>query len=81
MSARTVLVVEDDHDIRDMLVFTLQRAGYSVVETEDAEQAMDRLGAIIPEIMLVDDRRYGETRILIFMDVADSDLGGDAAAS
>ncbi len=54
MSARTVLVVEDDHDIRDMLVFSLQRAGYSVVETEDAEQALDKLGAIIPEIMLVD---------------------------
>ena len=54
MSARTVLVVEDDQDIRDMLVFSLQRAGYSVVETEDAEQAIDKLGAIIPEIMLVD---------------------------
>ena len=54
MSARTVLVVEDDHDIRDMLVFSLQRAGYSVVETEDAEQALDKLGAILPEIMLVD---------------------------
>ena len=54
MSSRTVLVVEDDHDIRDMLVFSLQRAGYSVVETEDAEQALDKLGAIIPEIMLVD---------------------------
>lgn len=54
MSAKTVLVVEDDHDIRDMLVFSLQRAGYSVVETEDAEQALDKLGAILPEIMLVD---------------------------
>lgn len=54
MSSKTVLVVEDDHDIRDMLVFSLQRAGYSVVETEDAEQAIDKLGAILPEIMLVD---------------------------
>lgn len=54
MSTRTVLVVEDDQDIRDMLVFSLQRAGYSVVETEDAEQALDKLGTILPEIMLVD---------------------------
>ena len=54
MSTRTVLVVEDDQDIRDMLVFSFQRAGYSVVETEDAEQALDKLGAILPEIMLVD---------------------------
>lgn len=54
MAGKTVLIVEDDHDIRDMLVFSLQRAGYSVVESEDAEQALDKLGSILPEIMLVD---------------------------
>ena len=54
MSTRTVLVVEDDHDIRDMLAFSLSRAGYTVVETEDAEQALEKLGTILPEIMLID---------------------------
>lgn len=54
MSGKTVLVVEDDHDIRDMLVFSLQRAGYAVIETEDAETALDKLGALLPDIMLVD---------------------------
>ena len=54
MSAKTVLVVEDDRDIRDMLVFSLQRAGYTVVETEDAEQALVKLGVLLPEIVLVD---------------------------
>jgi two-component system phosphate regulon response regulator PhoB len=54
MSAKTVLVVEDDHDIREMLVFSLQRAGYNVVETESAEQALDKLGVLLPEIVLVD---------------------------
>ncbi|MCW9014928.1 MAG: phosphate regulon transcriptional regulator PhoB [Gammaproteobacteria bacterium] len=54
MAAKTVLVVEDDNDIRDMLVFSLRRAGYSVIETEDAEQALEKLGAILPEIMLID---------------------------
>lgn len=54
MSAKTVLVVEDDRDIREMLVFSLQRAGYSVVETESAEQAIDKLGVLLPEIVLVD---------------------------
>lgn len=37
-----------------MLVFSLQRAGYAVIETEDAEQALDKLGGIVPDIMLVD---------------------------
>jgi len=54
MAGRTVLVVEDDSDIREMLVFSLQRGGYSVVESEDAEQALDKLGSILPDIMLVD---------------------------
>ena len=54
MSAKTVLVVEDDHDIRDMLVFSLSRAGYAVIETEDAEQALVKLGNILPDIMLID---------------------------
>lgn len=54
MSSKTVLLVEDDRDIRDMLVFSLQRAGYAVIETEDAEQALDKLGGVVPDIMLVD---------------------------
>ncbi len=54
MSSKTVLLVEDDQDIRDMLVFSLQRAGYAVIETEDAEQALDKLGGVMPDIMLVD---------------------------
>ena len=54
MSSKTVLVVEDDRDIREMLVFSLQRASYSVVETESAEQALDKLGVLLPDIILVD---------------------------
>ena len=54
MSSKTVLLVEDDRDIRDMLVFSLQRAGFAVIETEDAEQALDKLGGVLPDIMLVD---------------------------
>jgi two-component system, OmpR family, phosphate regulon response regulator PhoB len=54
MASRTVLIVEDDSDIREMLVFSLQRGGYSVIEAEHAEQALDKLGSILPDIMLVD---------------------------
>lgn len=54
MSSKHVLVVEDDVDIREMLAFSLEKAGYAVVETEDAELALEKLGAMIPDIMLVD---------------------------
>jgi two-component system, OmpR family, phosphate regulon response regulator PhoB len=54
MAGKTVLVVEDDHDIRDMLVFSLEKAGFAVVDVEDAETAMNKLESILPDIMLVD---------------------------
>ena len=37
-----------------MLVFSLQKAGFTVVDTEDAELAMSKLDAILPDMMLVD---------------------------
>ena len=54
MSSKHVLVVEDDVDIREMLAFSLEKAGYAVVQTEDAELALEKLGAMLPDIMLVD---------------------------
>ena len=54
MTTKTILVVEDDRDIRDMLVFALQRASYEVVATESAEQAQEKLGMLLPDIILLD---------------------------
>ena len=54
MSNKHVLVVEDDIDIREMLAFSLEKAGYAVVQTEDAELALEKLGTLLPDIMLVD---------------------------
>ncbi|MDH5473120.1 MAG: phosphate regulon transcriptional regulator PhoB [Gammaproteobacteria bacterium] len=54
MSSKQVLVVEDDNDIREMLCFSLEKAGYVVVASEDAEQALQTLGVMLPDLMLVD---------------------------
>ncbi len=54
MNGKTILVVEDDMDIRDMLQFSLQRSSYSVIEAEDAESAISTLGNTVPDLMLVD---------------------------
>ena len=40
MLTNTVLVVEDDPDIRELLKFTLERAGLKVVEAESGEDAL-----------------------------------------
>ena len=54
MTANTILLVEDDPDIREMLNFTLTRAGFQVWEAESAEAAMDTLGGPLPDLMIID---------------------------
>lgn len=54
MSSKHILVVEDDSEIREMLRFSLEKSGYTVVEAEDAEQALEKLGVMLPDMMLVD---------------------------
>jgi two-component system cell cycle sensor histidine kinase/response regulator CckA len=42
-ASRTVLVVEDEAPVRQLVTSTLQRAGYTVLSAEDATSAMARL--------------------------------------
>ena len=42
-ASRTVLVVEDEAPVRQLVTSTLQRAGYNVLSAEDATSAMARL--------------------------------------
>lgn len=39
MSAKRILIVEDEKPIRDMIAFGLRRAGYDVDEAEDCYAA------------------------------------------
>lgn len=54
MSDKEVLLVEDEPDIREMLSYSLGRAGFVVWEAEDAEQALTKLESHVPDIVLVD---------------------------
>ncbi len=53
-TANTVLVVEDEAEIREMLSFTLSRAGFTVWEAESAEQALGMLDRQLPSLAIVD---------------------------
>jgi len=50
----TVMVVEDDHDIRDSLSVALADAGYEVVEASNGQVALDRLAIAEPGVILLD---------------------------
>ena len=52
---KTLLVVEDYQDTREMLAFMLRRAGYAVETAENGAQALDRLRAgPRPDLVLLD---------------------------
>jgi two-component system phosphate regulon response regulator PhoB len=54
MSGNTILVVEDESDIREMLSFSLERAGYSVLEAASAEEGLRRLEGPLPDLVIID---------------------------
>ena len=54
MLTNTVLVVEDDPDIRELLRFTLERAGLKVVEAESGEDALTVLYGPQPSVAIID---------------------------
>ncbi len=54
MSIGRILVVEDERPIRDMICFTLKRAGYEVIEAGECRTARTQIADARPDLMLVD---------------------------
>jgi two-component system OmpR family response regulator len=53
-TARTILVVDDDPHIRQLLAFALTKAGLSVVEAGDGEEALSRVEAGGTDLVVLD---------------------------
>jgi two-component system alkaline phosphatase synthesis response regulator PhoP len=51
---RSILVVEDEKDIRELVRFHLEREGYGVVEAETGEEALHRAAAERPALVVLD---------------------------
>ncbi len=49
-----ILIVEDDPDIRELLRFNLEKAGYTLFLAEDGEQALELARKHTPDIILLD---------------------------
>jgi two-component system phosphate regulon response regulator PhoB len=52
--ATSVLIVEDEPEIREMLNCSLTRAGFTVIEAATGEMALQRLDTDLPDILIVD---------------------------
>ena len=56
MSDPVILVAEDERDIRELIVFTLQLGGFNVVEVPNGEEAVKKAVEINPDLILMDVR-------------------------
>jgi DNA-binding response OmpR family regulator len=52
--ARTVLVVDDDPDIRDLVTMKIASAGFDVRTAADGESALAAVRAFVPDLVLLD---------------------------
>jgi DNA-binding response OmpR family regulator len=53
---KKILVAEDEPDIRGLIVFSLQYAGFTVVEASNGEDAVDKASKEKPDLILLDVR-------------------------
>ena len=63
MAGNAVLIVEDEREIREMIAFALERAGFRVMEASSAEAAIEQLEGLLPDVVVVDWMLPGSTGI------------------
>lgn len=54
MAEATVLVADDDDDIRDLIAFKLETAGYAVTAVPDGDQAWATVQELRPTLVILD---------------------------
>ena len=54
MAQETILVVEDDENILELITFHLSQAGYTVQQTFTGEEALERASLGRPNLILLD---------------------------
>jgi len=54
MAKKRILVVEDEAPIQELLQFNLERKGYRVEVAGSGEEALDAVGAFLPDLILLD---------------------------
>jgi two-component system phosphate regulon response regulator PhoB len=54
MSDKTVLIIEDEGDIRELIAYMLKRAGYRPVEAESGELGLQSIADTKPDLIILD---------------------------
>ncbi|MBU1600110.1 response regulator [bacterium] len=54
MSKKKILIVDDDHDIVDILKALLETEGYDIIEAYDGKEGIDKAYQHMPHLILLD---------------------------
>jgi len=73
--AKTVLVVDDDAFVRDLLLRWLEHDGWCCVEAENAEQALDLVETVRPVIVVSDINMPGHTGLWLLEQISEQHPG------
>jgi two-component system phosphate regulon response regulator PhoB len=50
----TILIVEDEADIQELIAYNLEKAGHDTLRATSAEQALDQVREALPHVILID---------------------------
>jgi CheY-like chemotaxis protein len=53
-SAKKILLVEDNNEVRELLALFMKRLGYKVVEAATGLEAIDRASTVQPDLIMMD---------------------------
>jgi two-component system phosphate regulon response regulator PhoB len=54
MTKPTILIIEDEKDIRELLVYNLQNEGYATLDSGDGKEGLDIARSKLPNLILLD---------------------------
>jgi two-component system, OmpR family, phosphate regulon response regulator PhoB len=77
MSASTVLIIEDEPEILELMTFTLERAGYQVIAVTSAEEALNKLNGPLPSLAIIDWMLPGLSGVDLARKLRQDDLTAD----
>ncbi|MGQ8364901.1 phosphate regulon transcriptional regulator PhoB [Glaciecola sp. 1036] len=75
--SRTILLVEDEAPIRDMLSFVLEQAGFTVEEAEDYDVGLDKIKEPYPDLILLDWMLPGGSGVQLAKKLKQHDIAKD----
>jgi CheY-like chemotaxis protein len=52
--SKTILIVDDEQDVIQVLQLSLEQAGYQVISAENGQHALERVATHTPDLILMD---------------------------